>query len=179
MTGISENGSVKIGNNVNNIISQKIRRLNNIKNNINIPNKIKKKNEKIINRKINNKIDDLHWKSINYLVKKYNTIFLGDMSAKNIVNKNKSILSSTQKVACLRTRYYEFSERLAYKCKVNSVIFKKINESYTSKTCSKCANYKKDLGRAKYYICDKCDMIIDRDLNGARNIYIKYLCEKK
>ena len=132
----------------------------------------------MINRKINNKIDDLHWKTINFLVKNYNTIFLGDMSAKNIVNKHKSVLSNIQKVACLRTKYYMFAQRLAYKCKVNMVYFKKINESYTSKTCSNCGNYKDDLGKSNIYICNKCDLLIDRDLNGARNIYIKYLCNK-
>ena len=130
----------------------------------------------MINRKINNKIDDLHWKTINYLVKNYNTIFLGDMSAKNIVKKRNSVISSIQKVACLKTKYYMFSQRLAYKCKINKIYFEKVNESYTSKTCSKCGYYKTDLGKSESYICDKCDMLIDRDLNGARNIYIKYLC---
>lgn len=177
MTGISENGSIKIGNNVNKIITKDIRRLNRIKKNNNIPTHIKKKNEKIINRKIEHKIDDLHWKTIHYLVHNYNAILMGDMSAQNIVKRNNSVLSPEQKVACLRTKYFEFSQRLAYKCKVYNVYYKKINESYTSKTCSKCGNYKHNLGRDKYYICDKCDLIIDRDINGSRNIYIKFLCD--
>jgi transposase len=177
MTCISENGSIVVGKNVNKTISKDIKRLNKIKNNNNISKKIKKKNERIINRKINNRVDDLHWKTISYLVKNYNIIYLGNMSAKNICRHNNSVLSPVQKVACLRTKYYVFSQRLAYKCKTNNVIFKLVNESYTSKTCSKCANYKHNLGGSKIYICDKCDLIIDRDINGARNIYIKTLCE--
>ena len=43
MSGISENGVINIGTNVNNQIGKQIRRINKIKNNINIPNKIKKK----------------------------------------------------------------------------------------------------------------------------------------
>ena len=41
MTGVSEDGLVKIGNNVNSIIAESIERLNKIKNNENIKNKIK------------------------------------------------------------------------------------------------------------------------------------------
>lgn len=175
MTGVSEKKSVTIGNNVNKIIGNDIERINKIKDNKQIPNKIKKKNEILINRKIRNKIDDLHWKSINYLVKNYKTVLIGDMSAKEIVNKNKSVLDNIQKVACLRTKYYQFSERLKHKCKKYSVNFKLVDESYTSKTCSYCGSYDADLGASKTYNCKLCLSSMDRDINGARNIYIKNL----
>jgi hypothetical protein len=58
-----------------------IKRINKIRDNEKVPIKIKRKNEKIINRKIKNKVDDLHWKTANYLVKNYKCILLGDMSA--------------------------------------------------------------------------------------------------
>ena len=67
------------------------------------------------------------------------------MSAKSIVMKNKSILSNESKVACLRTRYYEFRLRLKYKCSINNNNFKLVNEYYTSKTCSLCGNYNNNL----------------------------------
>jgi len=175
MSGVSENSYIKIGNNVNSIISKPLQRLNNIKNNENISSKIKKKNEILINRKIKNKIDDLHWKTINYLVKNYKTILLGDMSAKSIVSRNKNIINNIQKVACLRTKYYEFCQRLKFKCELNDVNFSMINEAYTSKTCSNCGYYKDNLGSASVYNCNKCHLNIDRDINGARNIYIKSL----
>jgi len=175
MTGISEDGSLKVGNNVNSIISKSIKRLNKIKNNENIKNKIKKKNELLINRKIKNRIDDLHWKTIKYLTHNYKTILIGDMSAKNIVKQNSSVLSNVQKVACLRTKYYEFTQRLQFKCLMYNVNYKLVNESYTSKICSSCGSYNKDLGGAKVYYCKCCQLNIDRDINGARNIYIKNL----
>ena len=175
MTGISENKSVTIGSNVNYTIGNDIKRINKIKDNEKIPNKIKKKNEILINRKIRNKIDDLHWKSINYLVKNYNTILIGDMSAQRIVNKNKSYLSNIQKVACLRTKYYQFNQRLQNKCKKYNVNYKLVDESFTSKTCSCCAKYDDELGSSKVYNCKFCLSSIDRDINGARNIYIKNL----
>ena len=94
------------------------------------------------------------------------------MSAKRIVNKHNSCLSKIQKVACLRTKYYEFSKRLENKCKQYQVHYKLVDESYTSKTCSYCSHYDKNLGSSKTYNCSDCLSILDRDINGARNIYI-------
>ena len=178
MTGISENSNIKIGSNVNKIIEKDIKRLQKIKDNKDIPKKIKNKNEKRINRKIKCKVDDLHWKTTNYLVKNYNYILLGNMSAKSIVKNNSSVLSNTQKVACLRTSYYEFAQRLAFKCKQHDVSFKLINERYTSKMCSCCGNLNNNLGKSEIYNCQECRMTIDRDINGARNIYVKSLLSK-
>jgi len=173
ITGITKKGMIKIGENVNKIMCEKLKRLNKIKSNKNISSKIKKKNKILINRKINNKIDDLQWKSINYLVKNYKTIYLGNMSAKKIVKKDTSILSNEQKVACLRTKYYTFNQRLEYKSKLKGVKLEVIDEAYTSKTCSNCCYYNSELGGSNIYNCYLCEISIDRDLNGARNIYFK------
>jgi putative transposase len=65
--------------------------------------------------------------------------------------------------------------RLEYKCVSQNVHFKYVDESYTSKTCSECSYYDKNLGSSKIYICKECPNIMERDINGARNIYIKSL----
>jgi transposase len=173
MVGVSEKESLNIADGINDIIVKDIKRLETIIDNKDIPKRIKKKNEILINRKISNKIDDLHWKSIKYLTHNYKIIFLGDMSAKDIVNRNNSVLKKYQKIACLRTKYFLFKTRLEFKCKLNNIYFKYIDESYTSKTCSICSNYYKELEGSKIYYCQKCNNTIDRDINGARNIYIK------
>ena len=175
MTGLSEKHSVEIGQNVNKIISNKLEKLNRIKNSKTHPVSVKHKYEKRINRKIKYLVDDLHWKTISYLVKNYKNILLGDMSAKSIVRKNQSILSKLQKVACLRTKYYQFQQRLGYKCLLFKVNYKLVNECYTSKTCSNCCNFNKNLKGEKVFICPKCDLTIDRDINACRNIYLKTL----
>ncbi len=72
---------------------------------------------------------------------------------------------------CLR--FYVFRERLKDKCTARGVNYKCVNESYTSKMCSVCANEKTDLGKNKIYNCTNCKIIIGRDTNGARNIYCK------
>ena len=55
--------------------------------------------------------------------------------------------------------------------KFNSNI-KLINEYLISKTCCKCKNIKNDLKTEKIYNYSKCNLIIDRDINAAINIYL-------
>ena len=40
-----------------------------------------------------------------------------------------------------------------------------------------CGNIKYDLKGEKIYKCSKCNYKEDRDINGSRNILIKYLTE--
>ena len=49
-------------------------------------------------------------------------------------------------------------------------------ESYTSKTCGNCGLLDNNLGANKIYHCRDCGRIVDRDVNGARNIMIKGIC---
>ena len=51
-------------------------------------------------------------------------------------------------------------------------------EEYTSKTCSACGLLN-NVGKSEIYNCFKCKTVIDRDINGARNIAIKRLSEYK
>ena len=178
MTGLTEKEGLNIGTNVISTIKDKLAILNKINNNKNIPKKIKKKNEQMINRKIHNKVDELHWKTINFLVNNFNNVLIGDMSAKQIVKKNNHILSNNTKTACLRTRYYEFRQRLNYKCTLNKVNYVLVNECYTSKICSCCGFYNDKLRGEKIYNCKTCNISMDRDINACRNIYMKSFMNK-
>ena len=97
------------------------------------------------------------------------------MSIKGIVNKGTSKLTKITKRIAHCLKFYKFKQRLDYKCMANHINYKEINEAYTSKTCSNCGNYDKMLGGKKVYNCKKCDIKINRDINGARGILIKSL----
>lgn len=176
MTGLSENKAIEIGNDINSKIIPKLNRLDKIKSDPNIPIlKLSKITNRIF-RRIHNMIDDLHWKVSNYLTKNYDTILIGNLSSKGIVsNSNSSNLCKLTKRVALHLRFYVFRERLAYKCKERGCKFKVIDESYTSKLCSKCGIMNKTLGSSKIFSCSNCKLIIDRDLNGSKNIYLKSL----
>ena len=51
----------------------------------------------------------------------------------------------------LHMRLFAFKERLKYKCNVNRCKYEEIDESYTSKTCTKCGELNQKLGRNKIF----------------------------
>ena len=67
---------------------------------------------------------------------------------------------------------YKFKQRLQYKCLCKNIGYKEINEAYTTKTCTRCV-YLNEVGRKRKIKCSFCELIIDRDFNGARNILLK------
>jgi putative transposase len=148
----------------------KIDKINKYKNN-----KYKRKAILIKNRKIKNLVNELHWKTIDYLTKNYKTIIIGDMSVKSIVNNKNSNLSKMTKRIAYTLSFYKFKERLKYKCLLNNCNYSEVNEKYTSKMCSNCCTYNEILGSNKTFNCSNCNTTIDRDLNGSRNICFKYL----
>jgi len=123
--------------------------------NENIDVKIKKKNEKTINKKITNLVNELHWKTINYLTKNYETILIGSMSSKSIVSKKNGLNRMTKRIA-LHLKFYKFRERLKYKCNISETKYGKIDEWMTSKMCSLCGNVNENLGGSEIYDCNKC-----------------------
>ena len=174
ITGISENEIINIGDN----LQSKIEVLLNKKDKIlklQIKKIIKKKISERLTRKIKYLINELHWKSIKYLTDNYKNILIGDLSVKGIVNNRTSVITSMTKRIGLHMSLFKFKERLQYKCNVKNNNYIEVNERYTSKMCSNCSNYKEDLGANKVYNCNNCKKIIDRDINAARNIYIKTL----
>ena len=117
----------------------------------------------------------LHWKIINYLTSNYKNIVIGNFSTKDISNKKTSNIDNMTKRIGLMMRHYVFRKRLEYKCQIRNVNLKIVNESYTSKICSKCTNYHKTLKGNKIYNCDNCHTKMDRDINGCRGILLKAL----
>ena len=52
-------------------------------------------------------------------------------------------------------------------------------EEYTSKTCGSCGYIHKKLGGSKVFSCPQCKTKLDRDINSARNILLRYLTKKE
>lgn len=123
--------------------------------------------------KIKHLIDDVHWKAINFLVNNFKTIILPTYNTSQMVKKGKRKINNKSVRMMLCWRFYAFKQRLLQKAIENNVKIVNCTEEYTSKTCSYCHNVKNNLGGNKVYKCKKCNLIIDRDINAARNIFIK------
>ena len=171
MTGLSENTVVKIGEQIKHKITEKLDRLDLIKKR-DIPVKKKRKNEKIINRQIKHMVDELHWKTAGYLVSNYKNILIGDLSIKSIVSTKLNLPKIVKRIG-LKLRFFQFKQRLQYKCNLHAIGYCEVNERYTSKICSCCGAIKEDLGTNSIYNCNACKSVINRDVNGSRNIYFK------
>ena len=90
-----------------------------------------------------------------------------------VKRKNRRIKSKTvRQMICWR--HYGFKQRIKQVANrfTNVKVYER-TEHYTSKVCTECRNVKHNLGGAKIYKCQCCNLKVDRDVNGARNIFIK------
>jgi transposase len=134
---------------------------------------VKKSNK--LQSKFKNLVDDLHFQSISYLTKTFKTIFIPKFESQELIRINKS---KKFRRTILGLKHFTFRERLISKSKLKEGCLVKVcTEEFTSKTCSGCGNIDYKLGSNQIYECKKCPLVLDRDVNGARNIYIKMIKE--
>ena len=93
-------------------------------------------------------------------------IALEDLNVKGMM-KNKHLAKAIQEQS-----FYEFKRIITYKALWNNIEIIDVPRFYpSSKTCSKCGSYKKDLKLSdREYICEECGCVIDRDLNASINL---------
>jgi len=127
------------------------------------------------NKKIMNNVKELHYKSALYLCLNFDEIYLGKLSTKAITLNKKSNLCAFEKLYTYAISHFKFFTILKNKCEEYNVKFKLVNEAFTTRTCGKCCELNNNIGSSRIFNCSKCNIIIDRDLNGARNILIKHI----
>ena len=173
--GYGNDHILKIGTNSSTIIQKKIRKIDRINKYGKMTNGNK---QRIINKKYNkikNIVTDAQWKIVKYLTNNYSHIVIGNFSTKTMGEKKHGINTigkMTKRIGNM-FKMFQFKQKLKYKCQTTNTKYTEVDESYTSKCCSKCGNCKNDLGSNKIYKCDNCGLVIDRDINGAKNILIK------
>jgi putative transposase len=125
--------------------------------------------------RIRNLVDECHKQVANYLTSQYKVILLPTFETSQMVVKSKRKLHTKTARQMLTWGHYRFECHLKQAAKKRGVVVIDVNESYTSKTCTKCG-YKHDkLGGSKTFKCPNCGHVHDRDWGGARNIMIRAL----
>jgi putative transposase len=122
---------------------------------------------KRIRWKIKDLISEIHHKIALFLVKSFDCVLIPSFETSNMVTK----LHSKVARAMLGWSHYRFKQFLKFKAQEYSCEVVEVNEAYTSKTCGKCGKIQ-NIGSKKFLKCS-CGFTIDRDLNGARNIFLK------
>lgn len=131
---------------------------------------------KKLHLKLKTFVDHIHLKLCSHLVANYKLIVLGKINTSSIVRKDRpKHLAKRANRDLLEWRHYQFRQRLLHR--VRNTYCEAIiqDESYTSKTCGQCGVKNETLGGSDRFICKSCDYETDRDVNGARNIMLKYL----
>lgn len=123
-----------------------------------------------LQRRLNNLVDDIHSKTINYLVDNYKFIYLPSFESQELVRKNRG---KKFRRSVLSLKHFRFKQRLLHKAKkVENCTVRICTEEYTSCTCTGCGKVKR-IGGVRVYNCESCGLTVDRDVNGARNILLK------
>ena len=173
LTGFADGHVLEIGKELRKTIGAQLEEIDKINNNTKLDTQKKHKAVNKRYQRINNLIDDLHWKAIKYLTDNYKTILLGNLSTKRMSRSTPSNkLDEMTKRVGLIMRLYVFKGRLKYKCYLNNCEYAEVNENHTTQMCSNCGFLKTDVGRNRIYECDKCESKLGRDINSARNIYM-------
>lgn len=133
-----------------------------------------------ISLKVKHLVDELHWKSIKYITR-YDNVILPEFNVSRMVRRvdsrgqRRKITKRTVKEMLL-LKHYQFRQRLAEKIKAsNCKRLWIVNEAYTSKTCGACGSIHDKLGGNKTFKCPTCNISLGRDVNGARNIFLKHV----
>ena len=122
---------------------------------------------KLIHRSLKNiRINHIR-KFVSELVKKQpQYIAIEDLNVKGMM-RNKHLAKDIANCS-----FYTIKEHIIRKAKERNIVVRLVDRFYpSSKACSNCGSYKKDLKLSqRVYHCNSCQVKIDRDLNASLNI---------
>ncbi len=127
-----------------------------------------------IRKKIKNLIKEIHFKTARFLVDNFDVILLPTFESSQMVGKSSRKLRSKTVRAMLTWAHYQFKIRLKNKALELGKKVIDVCEAYTSKTVSWTGEIK-NVGGSR--VISSGGITLDRDLNGARGIFIRSLVD--
>jgi putative transposase len=131
-------------------------------------NRRQKQREKValLHAKVAHRRDDFQWKLATDLARRFSLIAVEDLNIRGMV-RNRSLAKSISDAAWnafVRTK-------LAHAVVKTGARFVAVDARNTSKTCSECGWIWESMTRGeRIFRCEKCGLMLDRDVNAARNI---------
>lgn len=116
--------------------------------------------------KMKNVIDDYHNKYSKFYCKNYETIVIPQLNTEDAPPRVKDLAHD---------KFIDKLSEKAVKYRRNVVI---ADESFTTKTCGACGKLNSRCYKSVLK-CEFCGIVLDRDINGARNILIKHQVEQQ
>jgi putative transposase len=120
-------------------------------------------------------VNDLHWRTANFLTRNYQVILLPIFNSKQMANRKNRKIGKTSTRLLLGLSHYAFQQKLIYKAKQRGRNVILCKEHFTTKCCGKCGVLNNTIGNKKIFECSNCGLVADRDIHAARNILIRGL----
>jgi len=111
-----------------------------------------------------------HYDAANFLLRTYDVILAPKFNVKSMAQHTNRVFGRKVARSMYNWSHYAFRQRLISKSfDYAGKLVIEVTEPGTSGTCGKCGRWDKNLGGRKEYACQHCGVIMDRDVNGARN----------
>ena len=132
-----------------------------------------------LRQRIRNLVDETHRKVALDLVTRFDTVLIPEFKSKEMCQKiredgRRRTLRSKTARQMLTWAHYRFRTRLEHKALACGKEVATVTEEYTSVTCGRCGHVNKKFSD-KIFRCAKCGIVMDRDANGSRNIFLKQI----
>jgi putative transposase len=140
---------------------------------------LKRRLKKAANRiraKIQNLVSELHKKSAKFLVDNFDVILLPTFETSQMARKAKRRIRSKSVRQMLTLSHYQFKQFIKHKAFEHNKVVLDVNEAYTSRTVSWTGEMVK-IGGSKIIKSPSTGQTMDRDLNGARGIFLRALVD--
>jgi putative transposase len=126
-----------------------------------------------LHEKVANQRRDIAHKTARALVNEYDLIAHEDLQVKNMV-KNRHLSKSIKDAG-----WNLFFNVLSSKAEEAGRQVVKVPPAYTSQICSGCGELVKKTLAVRTHRCPACGLVLDRDVNAARNVLIIALASSK
>ena len=124
--------------------------------------------------KIRDLISELHKKTALFFVSNFDIILLPTFEVQGMVCRSIRKIRSKTVRSMLSLAHYRFKHCLKFKAWEHGKTVIDVNEAYTSKTCSWNGAIKQ-IGGARFI--KDAGIVVDRDYNGARGIFLRALAD--
>lgn len=125
-----------------------------------------------LNTKKKSLIDELHYKTIQYLTCNYDVIMMPYFDTEKMLKSKK--LSKKSKQCLMDLNFSLFRQRLADKAESQGKIWLEVCEAYTTKSCVRCGCINNNMHlRQRTFECSNCGLILGRDTHSAISILVK------
>ncbi|WP_199312478.1 transposase [Limnothrix sp. FACHB-881] len=127
--------------------------------------------------KVQHLVKELHHKTARFLTENFDVILLPSFESSQMVSKSRRKIKSKTVRQMLTLSHYQFKKHLEWKAwELGKIALTDINEAYTSKTVSWTGEIIK-IGGSRVIKSKVDGRSMNRDLNGARGIFLRALVD--